>query len=521
MYQFPLRLAPDQRVAAGSPRVGGLADRSGASPPPNFQSILLGTAAPSGLDTGADRSADRSGSGSPQDPSDDTRSHAATDSTDPASSDKSQHTESDRDDANHPESDDADHECDAQNRRLISGAALAIPMTIQSLNTVLLSGGATMRAKAALREQAGDPVQPIRDNPSKSDKRGQRSASGDDDDEQSTDPDAHRAQDRSRARPNHPDLNTPQSTKTPSPADPDAAYRDQRASSAQPPASNSRSDAQQRAASIESAPAKSAPAAANSASDNARAALRRLESIGVRPADAAASKPDPAALRFDASGPAKAADPIGAIAAGRPAQRTASASGARAEAVSIQMMRSVAAGAQRAAAHAASEGQTDSAILSLRPEALGPVKVRVDVRDGVVSASFESGNDMAHDLLKSSVADLREQLESRGITVDRLDVNLRETPPSTATTQTEPPAPLADQQTHANPSTNDASQNGTSDTDGRGSFERDSSRHNAEHAADDRSRQHTLKQPPSEHGESDHDERAAWMPMDGLIDALA
>ena len=520
MYQSPLRLAPDQRIAAGNLRAGGLADRSVASPPPNFQSILLGAAAPVGLDTGADRSAD--GAGSLQDPSGDTRSHAATDSADPASPDESQHTEPDRDDAKLPESDDAEHECDAQNRRLINGAALAIPMTIQSLNTVLLSGGATMRAKAALREEVGDPVQPIRDNPSKSDKRGQRSASGDDHDEQSTDPDAHRAQDRSRARTDHADLNALTASKPSSPGDPDVAYREQRASSAQPPASNSRSDAQQRSASIDSAPAKSALAAANPAADNARAALRRLESIGIRPADATASKPDStAAPRLDASGPAKAADPIGAIAAGRPAQRTSSASGARAEAVSIQMMRSVAAGAQRAAAHAASEGQTDSAILNLRPEALGPVKVRVDVRDGVVSASFESGNDMAHDLLKSSVADLRQQLESRGITVDRLDVNLRETPPSTVAKQTEPPAPHIDQRTHASPSTNDASPNGTNDTDGRGSFERDASQHNAEHPGDDRTRQHTLKQPPSEHGDSDHDERAAWMPMDGLIDALA
>jgi len=87
--------------------------------------------------------------------------------------------------------------------------------------------------------------------------------------------------------------------------------------------------------------------------------------------------------------------------------------------VSLQLLRGV-------ATALAKDPSGGSALITLRPESLGEVKVRVDVRGGVVTATFDSDNKVAHDLLGKSVVELRERLEAQGLTIDRLDVRLRD-----------------------------------------------------------------------------------------------
>ncbi len=100
----------------------------------------------------------------------------------------------------------------------------------------------------------------------------------------------------------------------------------------------------------------------------------------------------------------------------------------RAETVSIQLLRSVNSALARTERAGVSTPVTDSALISLRPASLGQVKVRVEVTEGVVSASFESRSELAHELLRSSVAELRTQLEASGMKVDRLEVVSRAEP---------------------------------------------------------------------------------------------
>ncbi len=50
------------------------------------------------------------------------------------------------------------------------------------------------------------------------------------------------------------------------------------------------------------------------------------------------------------------------------------------------------------------------------------MQVTVHVRDGSVSASFETNNDDATRLLSHSLGELKSSLESTGITVDRMHV---------------------------------------------------------------------------------------------------
>lgn len=73
-----------------------------------------------------------------------------------------------------------------------------------------------------------------------------------------------------------------------------------------------------------------------------------------------------------------------------------------------------------------SDASGGSALISLRPESLGEVKVRVEVRDGTVSASFETATPMARELLNRSLVELRELLHSKGLIVDRVEVSLRD-----------------------------------------------------------------------------------------------
>lgn len=64
--------------------------------------------------------------------------------------------------------------------------------------------------------------------------------------------------------------------------------------------------------------------------------------------------------------------------------------------------------------------------LRLRPQALGPLTVRVEVAGQQVRATFEARTVEAQQLLEGSRDVLKHQLESRGLQVDRIEVRLLE-----------------------------------------------------------------------------------------------
>jgi flagellar hook-length control protein FliK len=60
--------------------------------------------------------------------------------------------------------------------------------------------------------------------------------------------------------------------------------------------------------------------------------------------------------------------------------------------------------------------------IRLDPPELGALKVMVEMRDGVMSATFETSNEQATQLLSHSLNQLKHVLESQGVTVERLQV---------------------------------------------------------------------------------------------------
>ncbi|MEQ8317440.1 MAG: flagellar hook-length control protein FliK [Phycisphaerales bacterium] len=71
--------------------------------------------------------------------------------------------------------------------------------------------------------------------------------------------------------------------------------------------------------------------------------------------------------------------------------------------------------------------------LRLRPENLGQLSVRVQVQQNQVTATFEARHAEAQRMLEGSRDVLRQQLESRGLTVERIDVRLIEEPTQAGT----------------------------------------------------------------------------------------
>jgi len=65
-----------------------------------------------------------------------------------------------------------------------------------------------------------------------------------------------------------------------------------------------------------------------------------------------------------------------------------------------------------------------SVTLRLQPEALGQLKVKLDLEPGKVAATFEVGTKQARELLNESMSTLRSALEARGLDVDRLEVRV-------------------------------------------------------------------------------------------------
>jgi flagellar hook-length control protein FliK len=60
--------------------------------------------------------------------------------------------------------------------------------------------------------------------------------------------------------------------------------------------------------------------------------------------------------------------------------------------------------------------------LRLNPPELGAVQVTVHMRDGVMSAAFETTSDHATRLLSHSLGDLKSGLEANGVSVEKLHV---------------------------------------------------------------------------------------------------
>lgn len=69
-----------------------------------------------------------------------------------------------------------------------------------------------------------------------------------------------------------------------------------------------------------------------------------------------------------------------------------------------------------------------SVLLRLQPEALGALKVRLDLHEGVVTARFEASSDQARQLLDEGLPELKAALEARGLAVERLEVRAAPAP---------------------------------------------------------------------------------------------
>lgn len=69
--------------------------------------------------------------------------------------------------------------------------------------------------------------------------------------------------------------------------------------------------------------------------------------------------------------------------------------------------------------------------LKLTPEALGEVKVELNLKNGVANAKFEASTESARRLLTENMSTLREALEAKGVRVERTSVEMRsaEVPP--------------------------------------------------------------------------------------------
>lgn len=61
--------------------------------------------------------------------------------------------------------------------------------------------------------------------------------------------------------------------------------------------------------------------------------------------------------------------------------------------------------------------------IRLDPPELGAIQVRVEMHNGVMTASFETSNDQASRLLSHSLGDLRSALEAQGVSVQKLQVS--------------------------------------------------------------------------------------------------
>ena len=70
--------------------------------------------------------------------------------------------------------------------------------------------------------------------------------------------------------------------------------------------------------------------------------------------------------------------------------------------------------------------------IRLDPPDLGTLHIRIDVRDGVMNATFLTANDEATHLLTHTLSQLKGALESQGVSVEKLQVQQTPKPRSGA-----------------------------------------------------------------------------------------
>src|SRR5690606_26496835 len=70
----------------------------------------------------------------------------------------------------------------------------------------------------------------------------------------------------------------------------------------------------------------------------------------------------------------------------------------------------------------ASQGTGGSMQIRLDPPELGALQVTIQMRDGAITAAFQTSNDDATRLLSHSLNQLKQTLESQGVVVDRMQV---------------------------------------------------------------------------------------------------
>lgn len=298
-----------------------------------------------------------------------------------------------------------DHRAPADADQDSSRTAPATPLTIDGLNAMLLVGGGThatagTAARAELRSASPSTEQPAPEtSPASrhSDKAAAGTASSQGEDGR------HDARADHRSDPGH-DPGRPSSGREPP--------HDRPTDNSQRQGPGVRADAAK--------PAAASPVAAVTTDSLRTLAARALAaSSGAAPKGIERAAPSPANSPFILrSGPAAARTD----AAPRPGAAP-SASPARTEAFAAQMSRIL-------TTAAAKGGGTMT--MRLAPESLGAVTVRVGVESGVVTARFEAANAAARDLLDASLSALRSSLEAKGLSVDRLQVELAPTAPPRA-----------------------------------------------------------------------------------------
>jgi flagellar hook-length control protein FliK len=136
--------------------------------------------------------------------------------------------------------------------------------------------------------------------------------------------------------------------------------------------------------------------------------------------------PSPAQGQTQSNSPAApASNAIKAVAAADKALRPESKPQAGAPRFKLESDDKLAAQAARGLAAAIRQGR-GSVTLRLTPEALGDLRIRVNLSDARVQATFEVETDQARQLLDKSLADLRTALEARGLEIESLDVRVAE-----------------------------------------------------------------------------------------------
>lgn len=138
----------------------------------------------------------------------------------------------------------------------------------------------------------------------------------------------------------------------------------------------------------------------------ARAPLGAVRAVGGAAAQAKAGTPT---IRDGAAG----AQRLPRSAAGRSVRAQSAPTRAQRDALIDQIQRGLA---------QALKQRDGELTLRLRPQHLGMVRVRVRVEESSVTALLEASSEQARGLLKAHLTTLREALEARGLSVDRIDV---------------------------------------------------------------------------------------------------